>query len=399
MGKTKYKNVRAITSGSIEITFYYPNKETRQRERIQLQPTATNLERAYRHLGDINEAIKLGTFDYSQTFPNSPRARKYQNNRLLATYMRNWLEEYRNDFHDATYITYKRIIDNQLGFLGRMRMEAITWGDIVKWVRKQKVTQKTANNKLSPIRKAFSVALDDGEIAQSPFAGKHTPKVKRHKRINVDEIKEDEIDPFDRNEVDAIINACSYKQDKYLIQFNFASGLRPSELIALEWRQVDLVNKTVKINRKRTIHSKTPEPTKTKASNRTVKLNAMALDALYKMKQYTYLSGKEVFVNPRTTKPWCGDVGIRQNMWVSVLKKAGVRYRYPYQMRHTYASTSLQLGESVYFVAAQLGHTDPSFTMKTYNRFIPANNPDAGEKFDQFFDKYTEIKAGKKLAK
>ena len=385
--KTKYKNVRAVSDSSIEITFNYPTSASkdRQRERIPLKPTAANLERANRHLGNINDSIKAGTFDYVKTFPKSPRARLFQNRRLLGTYMRGWLEEYRNDFHDATYVTYKRIIDNQLGFLVRMRMEAITWGDIVKWVRAQKVSQKTANNKLSPIRQAFAVALDDGEITHSPFAGKHTPKVKRHSRVNVDEIKEDEIDPFDRTEIEAILGACKYQQDEYLIQFGFSSGLRISELIALEWRQVDLVNGTVKVNRKRTVHSKSPEPTKTAASNRTVKLNSMALDALMKTKQFTYLHGKEVFVNPRTTRPWCGDVGIRQHMWKTVLKKAGVRYRYPYQMRHTYASTSLQLGESVYFVANQLGHTDPSFTMKTYNRFIPTNNPDAGNKFEQFF--------------
>jgi len=40
---------------------------------------------------------------------------------------------------------------------------------------------------------------------------------------------------------------------------------------------------------------------------------------------------------------------------------AGVCYRYPYQMRHTYAPMMLQAGESVMWVAQQMGHTAWTF--------------------------------------
>ena len=38
----------------------------------------------------------------------------------------------------------------------------------------------------------------------------------------------------------------------------------------------------------------------------------------------------------------------------------------PGQMRHTFASISLQAGESPQWVAAQMGHTDWTFTARIY---------------------------------
>jgi integrase len=71
---------------------------------------------------------------------------------------------------------------------------------------------------------------------------------------------------------------------------------------------------------------------------------------------------------------------IRKRMWTRILKKAKVRYRYPYQMRHTYASMMLMAEESPQWVATQMGHTDWTFTARTYSRFIPDDAPNAGQK-------------------
>ena len=48
------------------------------------------------------------------------------------------------------------------------------------------------------------------------------------------------VDPFDRGEVKAILEATHHEQIKNLFQFAFFTGLRTSELIALEWEDVDL---------------------------------------------------------------------------------------------------------------------------------------------------------------
>lgn len=126
--------------------------------------------------------------------------------------------------------------------------------------------------------------------------------------------------------------------------------------------------------------AKESEAPKTNASIRDVKLLAPALVALQDQKTHTYLKGEEIFQNPRTGERWTGDLVIRKRMWTRILKKAKVRYRYPYQMRHTYASMMLMAGESPQWVATQMGHTDWTFTARTYTRFIPDDAPDAGKK-------------------
>ena len=62
-------------------------------------------------------------------------------------------------------------------------------------------------------------------------------------------------------------------------------------------------------------------------------------------------------------------------MWKRILLRAGVRYRYPYQMRQPYASMMLQAGESVMWVAQQMGHTNWSFTARTYSRWVSIDAP------------------------
>ena len=72
-------------------------------------------------------------------------------------------------------------------------------------------------------------------------------------------------------------------------------------------------------------------------------------------------------MNPLTGAPWSATNKIRAQ-WIGVLKKAGIRYRVPDQARHTYASTMLQVGENVEYVAKIMGHEDSATTLKYYAR-------------------------------
>jgi integrase len=97
------------------------------------------------------------------------------------------------------------------------------------------------------------------------------------------------------------------------------------------------------------------EISKTAAGRRAVKLLGPALAALKAQKGHTFSAGDEVFQNPRTLKRWAGDGPIRKTMWGHAVKKAGVRYRRPYQTRHTYASMMLSASEHPMWVAQQIG--------------------------------------------
>ncbi len=61
----------------------------------------------------------------------------------------------------------------------------------------------------------------------------------------------------------------------------------------------------------------------------------------------------------------------RQKAWEPVLKRLNLRYRPPYQMRHTFATLAISAGENINWVARMLGHKSPVVTLEKYNRFVP----------------------------
>jgi hypothetical protein len=57
-------------------------------------------------------------------------------------------------------------------------------------------------------------------------------------------------------------------------------------------------------------------------------------------------------------------------------QKAGVRPLKLHCTRHTYASTALAAGKSLRWVADQLGHQNPEFTLRTYAHLMPQEESD-----------------------
>lgn len=119
---------------------------------------------------------------------------------------------------------------------------------------------------------------------------------------------------------------------------------------------------------------------KTQSGKREVKLLPHAFEALNSQKHFTYNKGKRIFHNPVTDKPWCSDVKIRDRVWIPALKEAGVRYRNPYQTRHTYASMLLSASENPAWISKQMGHTNMTMFLQRYGRYMPDHDPLAGQK-------------------
>lgn len=70
-------------------------------------------------------------------------------------------------------------------------------------------------------------------------------------------------------------------------------------------------------------------------------------------------------------------------MWA--LKRGGVRYRKPYQTRHTYASMMLSAGEHPMWVAKQMGHKDWTMIARVYGRWMPDADIAAGHRAEALF--------------
>lgn len=139
--------------------------------------------------------------------------------------------------------------------------------------------------------------------------------------------------------------------------------------------------------------------TKTEAGEREVMLLPPAIEALLAQKKHTYKEMKYIFHNPRTNQAWETDHQIRRTAWIYALERAGVRYRNPYQTRHTFASMMLSAGENIMWVATQMGHVDTEMVMRTYGKWIPDNSLKLGYKplnnWDAFFEGKTPLKPRK----
>jgi len=227
-------------------------------------------------------------------------------------------------------------------------------------------------------------AVDDGVITSTPLYGRKLGRSFFEKKV-----PKESIDPFSIAEINAILSAAT-GQVKSLIEFGFWTGLRPSELFALSWSDVDFVKGTIHVKHSLTRHSEELQDTKTSAGTRTVQLLPPALKVLQAQKAFTFLKGEEVFQEPdlthgtdagRATPPtrWKGSNDLHRR-WVTILKRSGVRYRRPYQMRHTFCSQLLSAGEHPMWVSQQMGHSDWAFTAKTYAKFIPVESDDNGGK-------------------
>jgi len=387
----KRSGVSKGSATSIVISFTYQGK--RCKERVRGEPSEANLEKAIKFRRRVLDAIEDGTFDYATAFPKS-------NKRFIFTptssvkikqYLIEWFDFHKHIYSESALKKNQLIIDNQLiPAFGKYPISELKYIHIKKWFKKQNITSKTLNNKLTLLNQALNEAVEDELISVNPLYGK---KIKGNKASKRQEI----IDPCSTKEVELILDNCKGQQSN-LFHFAFSTGLRTSEYIALTWNDVDWSRKRVKVDKAKTAGSKGVGEVKTYSSNRWVKLNNDVIETLKNQKQFTFLQGKEIFHNPYTNKPWIGDRPIR-NQWTTILKNAGVRYRYPYQTRHTFATLSITAGEQIGWVSKQMGHTDAGFTYKTYAGWIDEDAPEAGNKLANILkQKSSIITSGKKVS-
>ncbi|MBX9811254.1 MAG: site-specific integrase [Burkholderiales bacterium] len=174
-----------------------------------------------------------------------------------------------------------------------------------------------------------------------------------------------------------LLSSCT-GQIRNLFQFAIWTGLRTSELIALEWGDIDW-NRGIARIRRASVRKQIKVP-KTQAGERDIKLLAGALAALQDQKAYTYLQAKQVFFNPRTNSHWETDGQIRKTAWQPAVRRAGILERNPYQTRHMFASLCLTAGEDIAWVARQLGHKTIAMVLKRYARWIEGIETSGGEK-------------------
>ncbi|WP_140186952.1 site-specific integrase [Providencia stuartii] len=355
------------TGETINISFTFKGVHCRE-PLSNLEVNPKNIKYAERLLGEIYNKIEKGIFSYVEYFPKSSKLKIF-GNKHKGRNINEYLDEYLDicetrGLSPSTIGGYKKC-KSALSTLHDLSVVDLTPGILKTWIQKQKTSLKTIRNQLSFLRSALDEAVTDGLITSNPA---NMVTASRYQSKSSPSDSDYIVDPLTPEEVTAIYSAVRYDQWKNLFQFAINTGLRSSELCALSWGDIDFIGRTAHVQAASV--AGVIKGTKTKAGTRIVELNEDAMTALNNQKSFTFLKNETIFEDPKTNKAWAGADAIRKKAWVPTLQKAGVRYRNPYQTRHTFAIKHISNGVNLFWLASQMGHKGPEMLFRHYGAYL-----------------------------
>ena len=373
MGAPKIGGGVELRAKSIRLFFVWDgvrHKETLTIGGMVAAPTAANIKHAHRVAQDIRYRISIGAFDLAEHFPESPRAKKTSQvaSRTFGEWCDLWLST-KGRLAKNTLSQYRNALDVWKSMYGA----DTPIGDLTHAVVAAKVgstpwkSAKLLNNYLICLRGVFTLAGREMKI-DDPMDGIENSK---HQAPAPD--------PLSPEEMEQILGYLHQKSDIRAwayFEFAFMTGMRPEEIIALRWGDIDWKGRSIRVERARTAG----ETKALKTYNaRDVDLVSRAIFALETMKPWTMLGssdpddaelGRRIFENPGTGKPWHDERSQRDTYWRPALRSTGIRWRRPYQTRHTYATNALGAGVNPAYIARQMGHKNAKMLFTVYAKWI-----------------------------
>lgn len=313
--------------------------------------------------------IDRGDFRYADFFPESTKCKLFGVTATSAT-VKEYVEKYiefceRRGVEPSTLKSYRSNLRTLADFHD-IPVKDLTPAMVRDWILRQTISQKSIRNRLSVLRPALNEAITDGLITENPLR-----QIDASQYIKATEAKTREpVDPFLPEEVAAILKAAKLRSElEYcLFAFAFETGMRTSELIALEWGDIDWHRKTVHVHRA-FVEGQAKAP-KTEAGNRHIELSDTALAVLLQLKPITSLVSDTVFLSPLSMERWTDSDQIRKASWRHILRIAKVRYRKAYNTRHTFATMHISRNANIWWLAKQMGHRSPEMLFKHYGSYI-----------------------------
>lgn len=359
-----------IREKSIRVTFTFNGKQERptlMMNGMPMVPSPANIKYAERLSAEIKEKIRLGLFSMAEYFPAGGDTQQVT---TVGTTLDSWLSAQR--IEESTRAGYS----SGIRFWKEQKVDEIRLGDrgvralrtshiMTAIANRPDLSGKTINNYVQVLREAMELARRDGEIKVNPAA---ELKPAKHQKAPPD--------PFTKEEADKITSDIKTKQPDQVgnfVEFWMWTGLRTSEIFGLRWENVDLASGSVLVA-EAVVRGIKKDNTKTNTT-RTVKLNSIALAAIQRQRSHTQVAGVSVFLDPRYATSWVDERAFRRSFWTPTLKRLGIRYRRPYNMRHTYATIMLMAGMNHAFCAKQLGHSIEMF-QRTYSKWIDGEQND-----------------------
>src|SRR5215212_4977415 len=161
----------------------------------------------------------------------------------VGEYLERWFEtSVRGSVRESTYESYRRQVSRYvvpaIGGVKLKSLSAIHIQGMYRSMLDRGLSSRTVQYTHAVLRRALKQATRWGMIPRNPCDDADAPKVQR-----------DEIQPLDRDQTRKLLQAAKDDRLYALYVVAVTAGLRPGEMLALCWSDVDLETGTLRINR------------------------------------------------------------------------------------------------------------------------------------------------------
>ncbi len=318
----------------------------------------------------------------------SKRAKGYDvagRKQLLGAYMDEWLDTKEPAVSPRTICQYRQIVrDYVTPELGEIPLKDLRLQRIEQhysMLQKRGVGTRTIRLTHAVLHRALEKAVKYAYLHRNPASGASLPKrrAREMKTLNAEQVTQ-------------FLIAARDGRHEVLYHLAIQTGMRQGELLGLQWRDVDWVQHTIRVQRQvKWVPGESwrfVDP-KTRAGFRTILLSLGLLDTLKRHKQSqaheTSCAGKRWQDHDLICPTSVGTPPTPSNLrkdFNRVLERAGVpRIRF-HDLRHTAASLMLNGGIPPIVVSKILGHAQPSITLDIYGHVYAQMQMGAAEVMD-----------------
>jgi integrase len=264
---------------------------------------------------------------------------------------RTWLEqgETTRAWKPRTAKVYGNVVERLCSAFGKKRLTELGPRDVAAYIAERTAegfAPATVNRDASVLHDVLKAAVREELIDSNPAAGAERPRV-RQKRWRI-------LKPA---EVARVARAFTDEQARVAFLVLVLCGLRRSELQALRWRDVDLIENVLRV-----VDSKTED------GIRSIAIPSSLSEALWQHRRRTRYRGDDelVFCHPQRGTTYRAE--IYRTAFHAALRAAGVEeYVRPFHdARHTAITNDAASGSSPIAVMTKAGHSD----MKTTKRYL-----------------------------